>query len=96
MSFVHGLRCEQKGVVCHLVCAIDILAISVAVGRHADTAAVTETLRDIRGPFQSMMADYLICPLGSTIPAIQGFPRRQTSAKWRLRSCKQAVLKAVL
>ena len=55
------------------MCPIDILAVSVAVGRHAGIVAVTESLRDICGPFQTVRADYLKCPLGSTIPAIQGF-----------------------
>ena len=56
VSFVHRLRREQKGVICHLVCPIDI---SVAVGRHAEAIAVSETLRTTRGRFQTWIIVYL-------------------------------------
>lgn len=37
VSFVHGLRGKQEGVVCHLVGSVDIRAVGVAVCCHTDT-----------------------------------------------------------
>lgn len=79
VSFVHGFGREQKGIVCHLVSSVDILAISVAVGCHTDVVTVTETLGSTRDTSQGLMAMKLV--MSSWINDSCN-SRRQTSGKW--------------
>lgn len=57
VSFVHRLRREQKGIICHLVCPIDV---GVAVRRHAGTVAVIQNLCEVFAVvFRSEVPGYL-------------------------------------
>lgn len=70
--------------------SVDILAVSVAVGCHTDVVTVTDTLGCARDTSQAdgcVMSPWINDSCNS---------RRQTSGKWHLRTCKRAVLKAVL